>query len=389
MSRDYDLICLSHLRWDSVYQRPQHLLTRCARERRVFFVEEPIGDAPRPHLEVSDRQNGVRVVVPHLPEGMIAEDGARDDADAAQRELIDDFLVAQEIRRYVLWYYTPIAMGFTRHLTPLGVVYDCMDELSGFAKARPELPGREQELFRSASVVFTGGQSLYEAKRSRHPRVYAFPSGVDADHFRAARLERQDPADQEVIPRPRVGFYGVIDERMDLDLLKGIADARPDWQLVLIGPLSKIDCETLPWRSNIHYLGPRSYGELPAYLSGWDAAILPFARNASTRFISPTKTPEYLAAGRPVVSTSIRDVVKPYGERGLVRIADSVADFVAALEAALAEERETRLPHVDAFLRQMSWDRTWERMSRLIDGAVTLPNEEAAGLAMSVAQAAQ
>jgi UDP-galactopyranose mutase len=231
---------------------------------------------------------------------------------------------------------------------------------------------REAELFSRADLVFTGGQSLYEAKRDQHENVYAFPSSVDVAHFAQARTNKEDPADQANIPHPRLGFFGVIDERMDIELLEGIAEARPDWHLVMIGPVVKIDPASLPRRENIHYLGGKDYKELPAYLAGWDLAMLPFARNESTRFISPTKTPEYLAAGTPVVSTSIRDVVRPYGQEGLVRIADTVEEFVTAALAAMKEDCEASgwLAIVDAFLEQISWDRTWNSMMQLIESAL-------------------
>ena len=245
-----------------------------------------------------------------------------------------------------------------------------MDELSAFAGASQAMHDRETELFRKADLVFTGGQSLYKAKRCRHPHVYPFPSSVDVAHFAKALSPTQDPPDQKGIPTPRLGFFGVIDERMDLDLLAGVADLRPDWHLVIIGPVVKIDPAQLPQRANIHYLGGKGYSDLPTYLAGWDVALLPFARNESTRFISPTKTPEYLAAGRPVVSTSVRDVVRPYGEKGLVRIADTPEEFVAAAEAALTEDGGARRRQAAAFLAQMSWDKTWGQMADLLDGAV-------------------
>ncbi len=359
-----DLVCLSHLRWDFVYQRPQHLLSRCASDRRVFFVEEPIFSSDSSErLEVSPRESGVWVVVPHLREGMSEEE-----VIAAQQMMLDELFAQAEIHQYILWYYTPMAMAFSYHLEPLAVVYDCMDELSAFKGASPILKQRETELFNRADLVFTGGQSLYEAKRNQHPNVYAFPSSIDTAHFAKSRTLAEEPADQADIPHPRLGFYGVIDERMDLELLGGIAEARPDWHLVIIGPVVKIDPATLPSHPNIHYLGGKSYPELPSYLAGWDVALLPFALNESTRFISPTKTPEYLAAGKPVVSTSIRDVVRPYGQEGLVSIADTVADFVAAAEAAMQQNADASgwLERVDAFLGHTSWDATWARMMQLV-----------------------
>lgn len=363
-----DLVCLSHLRWDFVYQRPQHLMSRSAAGRRVFFVEEPIFDEGPLRLEVSERDRGVRVAVPRLPEGLTSE-VAR---DAAQQCLVERLMADYGVRDFVLWYYTPMALRFTRHLRPLATVYDCMDELSAFKGASPLLRSLEQELLARADLVFTGGQSLYEAKRDRHPRVYAFPSSIDAAHFARARDDSDaDPADQAAIPRPRLGFFGVIDERFDTALLDAVARLRPRWQFVMIGPVVKIDPASLPRRPNIHYLGMKSYEELPRYLAGWDAALLLFARNESTRFISPTKTPEYLAAGKPVVSTSIRDVVRPYGEQGFVRIADTPEEFVGACEAALDEDASARVGRVDGFLAETSWDRTWRQMSNLIEGVAS------------------
>ena len=360
-----DLICVSHLRWDFVFQRPQHLLTRCASESRVYYVEEPFYDeesAPRLQLE---RCGKVTVAVPHLPGGRTAAEYAE-----MQRRLIDDMIARERITEYVLWYYTPMALAFTDHLSPQTVVYDCMDELSAFANAPAELKMREAELLRRAGVVFTGGQSLYEAKRDAHPNIRPFPSSVDVAHFAKARRITVDPPDQAAIPHPRFGFFGVIDERMDIELLRGVATARPDWHLVILGPVVKIDPAVLPSNENIHYLGAKKYDELPEYIAGWDVALLPFARNEATRFISPTKTPEYMAAGKPVVSTSIRDVVRPYGQQGLVRIADTVEDFVAACEAALAEDPVARLRAHDAFLRQTSWDGTWAQMRSLVHAAL-------------------
>jgi UDP-galactopyranose mutase len=376
---DSDLVCLSHLRWDFVYQRPQHLLSRFAKERRVFFVEEPIFEDGPMHLDVSERECGVKVVVPRLPKGLVSE-GA---LDSVQRGMIDRLFAEHSINTYFLWYYTPMARAWTKHLQPAAVVYDCMDELSAFKGASHALKEREAELFKCADLVFTGGQSLYEAKRHLHENIFAFPSSIDAPHFAQARCVRDEAADQADIPHPRLGFFGVIDERLDIELLDAVAQARPDWHLVMVGPVVKIDPATLPRRDNIHYLGGKSYKELPSYLAGWDVALLPFARNESTRFISPTKTPEYLAAGCPVVSTSIRDVVRPYGEMGLVHIADTPEEFVARIEDAMNEDAASRMREVDAFLSQTSWDRTWGRMAELIEDVITAYRPSAQALAAS------
>lgn len=367
MSVRFDIVCLSHLRWDYVYQRPQHLLSRCARERRVFFVEEPVIEAGPAWLEVVQRDPNIWVARAHMPDGL-----DEDEATRIQENLFREMFAERDVERYVLWYYTPMALPFTGQLEPLAIVYDCMDELSTFNQAPPVMRQREAELLVYADLVFTGGQSLHEAKRARHRHVYAFPSSVDTPHFLCARQPLADPPDQAALPRPRLGFYGVLDERLDLALLREVADAQPDWHLVIVGPVAtpKFDPALLPKRENIHYLGSKAYAELPAYLAGWDVAIMPFARNASTRFISPTKTLEYLAGGKPVVSTSIRDVVSPYGEQGLVSIADTPGDFIEAVRLAMSSHDPGHLCQVDSFLSQTSWNATWARMRELIDELV-------------------
>ena len=311
------------------------------------------------------------MVVPHLPSGI-----TETDTQVLQRALLDGLLAEQRIDSFVAWYYTPMALAFSDHLAPAAVVYDCMDELSSFKGAPAVLKDREAVLLSRAGLVLTGGQSLYEAKRRQHENIHPFPSSVDVAHFARARTVEVDPPDQALIPRPRLGFFGVIDERMDLELLDGMAAARPDWHLVMLGPVVKIDPSQLPRRSNIHYLGAKRYEDLPEYLAGWDVALLPFARNEATRFISPTKTPEYLAAAKPVVSTSIRDVVRPYGQQGLARIADSVPAFLEACAAAMAEDASPRIRQADAFLRQTSWDGTWLRIRLLVE-ALLRPQEDA------------
>ena len=362
-----DLVCFSHLRWDFVYQRPQHLLSRCAKSRRVFFVEEPIFGNGSMRLDTREAEAGVRVVVPHLPDGLRSEIAI----NAVMRAMTRQLFIDHHIDDYIFWYYTPMALNFTDQFNPIASVYDCMDELSAFRGAHSALPMLEKQLFQHVDLVFTGGQSLYEAKCDQHPSVHAFPSSIEASHFRKARNITEDPKDQAHIPHPRLGFFGVIDERFDIQLLDQVAAMRPDWNFVVIGPVVKIDPATLPSHPNIHYLGSKKYQELPGYLAGWDIALLLFARNESTRFISPTKTPEYLAAGKPVISTSIRDVVRPYGELKLVEIADSPEEFVKAAEKIFANSGHTEwLTRVDAFIANISWDKTWAQMYNLIDRVI-------------------
>ncbi len=364
------LICFSHLRWNFVFQRPQHLMMRFAWDHQVVFFEEPTPVEGEARLDlVLDEARQVLVATPRLPEGLDAT--AR---EATLKDLLSAFVTERKIEAPILWYYTPMMLGFSAWLADdaAAVVYDCMDELSNFKFAPERLKTLERELVAKADVVFTGGYSLYEAKRGWHVNIHPFPSSVDGAHFAKARGNVAPPADQSGIPAPRLGFYGVIDERMDLELLGALADAHPEWSIVMVGPVVKVDPADLPRRANIHYLGGKGYDQLPAYLAGWDVALMPFAINESTRFISPTKTPEYLAGGRPVVSTAIVDVRRHYGDLDGVIVADTHEAFIAGCERALALGRggSAWLAPVDALLADLSWDKTQAQMARLVDEAL-------------------
>lgn len=350
------LLCFSHLRWSFVFQRPQHLMTRAAAHWPVLFWEEPVLSASsEPRLDIRREPSGVVVATPVLPQTR-GEDEAH-----LQRGLLYDWLTAPAPGRLIAWYYTPTALAFSDNLEPDLTVYDCMDELSAFKDPPPGMIGREAELLRRADLVFTGGRSLFQAKRGRHPRVFPFPSSVDAAHFAAARRHGPDPDDQAAIGRPRIGFFGVIDERMDLDLVARAAAELGDVHFVMLGPVVKIDPGTLPRAPNLHWLGPKGYAELPAYLGGWDAGWMPFALSAATRFISPTKTPEFLAAGLPVTSTAVPDVVHDYGEPGLVAIADA-STIADTLRSSLAPQSDAWRARVAHHLAHRSWDGTWSEM---------------------------
>ncbi len=363
-----DVICLSHLRWDFVYQRPQHLMSRFARNGRVFYFEEPIYIDGETHLAVSERGENMFVCVPQINH----QDGIEKGTYEIETAMLDELISANKIENFIEWFYTPMALEFAAHLKPALTVFDCMDELSAFKFAPPELLANEQKVIERADLVFTGGQSLYEAKKDRHAQVFAFPSSIEVEHFAQARNIKHEPDDQAKIPSPKLGFCGVIDERMDTVLLAEMADLRPDWQFVMIGPVVKIAPEDLPRRSNIHYLGGKNYDELPAYLSGWNIALMPFAINESTKYISPTKTPEYLAAGKSVISTPIRDVVRPYGDENLVSIASTAEEFVKAADKILEQGNfDDWQKKADDFLSKNSWDKTFAQMRGLIDETIT------------------
>ena len=344
-------------------------MSRFAGDGEVLYWEEPVysDEISAPGLRTRRcERTGVTVITPQL---VAAHDRAQD--VATLRSLLNNLLLTRR-GRLVLWYYTPMMLPFSEHLAADCIVYDCMDELANFKNAPAELIALERELLDVADLVFTGGHSLYEAKRHLHANIHPFPSSVDAAHFARARSPGIEPEDQQALARPRLGFYGVVDERMDIDLLAAVADARPDWSIVIVGPVVKIDPRDLPVRANLHFLGGKPYDALPDYLRGWDVALMPFAINEATRFISPTKTPEYLAAGRPVVSTPIVDVVRHYGALQGVQIAATAEAFIEACDAALKLTRrpDTWLPAVDEALASLSWDNSFKAMRVLVEQAI-------------------
>lgn len=357
-----DLICFSHLRWDFVFQRPQHLMLRFASLYRVFYMEEPVYHDGPDTLSVVNPNLNIWIVIPQLNKSV-----GTADINQRQQLLLKQFFELININPFIVWYYTPMALPIAPPLPADVIIYDCMDELSAFKFAPEGIKESEQNLFDKADLVFTGGYSLYEAKRKQHSSVYAFPSAIDKNHFAKARKSLSDPADQEKIPNPRFGFFGVIDERFDIDLINEVSAQKPDWHFVFIGPVVKIELSSLPQRPNIHYLGIKTYDELPEYLSNWDVAIIPFAINDSTRFISPTKTPEFLAAGKPVISTAIKDIVNSYGRSGLVSIINNADEFIEAGTQLLGTPPDQNwLSDVDAYLDNISWDKTWYEMHELI-----------------------
>ena len=354
-------LVFSHLRWDFVFQRPQHLMSRIARSHPVVFVEEPIPTKAAPWLELRDVAPGVTVVRPHTNSDA---HGFHDDQLPALRNLLAPIFAP--LTDPVVWFYTPMALPLLAELRPAAIVYDCMDELSAFHHAPRQLRQREHALLQKADIVFTGGRSLFEVKQALHSAVHCFPSSVDVAHFRQtqARTTNDEPSK----PAPRLGFAGVIDERFDPSMIAALADAEPQWHIDLVGPIVKIDGASLPQRPNIHWLGMKSYDDLPALIATWDLCLMPFAINDATRFISPTKVLEYMAADKPIVSTRIRDVADAYGD--VVEIADTPDQFVEACRRALAASTDVvdaRRNAMRAIVARTSWSDTAARMMNLIE----------------------
>lgn len=360
-TRIEDLVCFSHVGWHSVYQRPHHLLSRFSKNFRVWFVEGPTFHAMADSVEKIEEGNIV-LVRPKL-----VGDENRADADFRTAEMLADFFRDEEISDYMFWYYTATALRYTRDFQPQLVVYDCVNLSVSFKGTSEDLKHLEHELTQKADLVFAAGPSIYEVKKKQHHRTYLFPGSIDKKHFRQARGTVEEPADQEIIPRPRFGFFGVIDERLDMELLENVSRLRPSWQFVMIGPVQRISRFVLPNFPNIHYLGEKQYGDLPRYLAGWDAAIIPYVHMEATRYVSPLKTVEYLAGGKHVIATPIIDVIRPYGNKGLVQIAGTPEEFVKVAELILQhKEDEEWIEKVDTYLAATSWDATYNEMLQII-----------------------
>jgi UDP-galactopyranose mutase len=361
------LLVFSHLRWNFVYQRPQHLLSRLACRYRIHFFEEPVHGAAQERLEITEPTPNVRVYRMH---STLAGPGFHDDQIPILQTMVLEVLKQECIDNYGVWFYSPMALPLMQDLTPRVVIYDCMDELSAFRNAPRQLLQRECALLKRADVVFTGGPSLYRAKRDLHHNVHCIPSSVDAEHFRRARDSNEHPLLRS-LPKPRLGYFGVIDERIDLDLIAKLADATAHWHICMVGPVAKIDTAQLPQRPNLHYFGQQAYEELPRFIAGWDVCLQPFAINDATRFISPTKTLEYMAAERPIVSTPITDVVEPHGH--IVHVARDTQSFIEECQRTLRlseEEFASRVALMRNVVATTSWDLTAERMFDLVETAV-------------------
>jgi UDP-galactopyranose mutase len=318
-------------------------------------------------LALSNTDEGVLLAVPHL-----APNTPRPQAEAALRRMANRVLAELGDARAVLWYCTPMAVGFTDHLESSAIVYDCTEAPKQAGSAPAEWIERERWLFEHADVVFTDSHSLCRHKRRtmRRSNIYPMLSSVDLAHFECAREQLLEPADQDELPRPRVGFLGVIDERVDVQLLGALASTRPDLQFVMVGPFVSLDPTTLPQNPNLHWLGAKPKDQLLAYLAGWDVAMLPLVCNDATQFMSPSKTAEYLAAGKPVVSTPIPNVVEPFGRDGLAWIGDNFGEFADAIDDALSSDRHARVSHADGYLADHSWQATWDEMWTHVERAM-------------------
>ena len=347
----YDLICFSHLRWDFVFQRPQHLLTRCAKTQRVFYIEEPVfGEVEQDHFKSKPTPEGVTVITPFLKHGY-----GEEEVNGKLKYLLEELFELRTIKSYIFWYYTPMPIAYSTFFEPTLIIYDCMDELANFRFAPPDITEREQYLMARADIVYTGGYQLYEAKSGHHPNVFFHGCGVDAGHFGRARLASTVvPEAVAALPGPVFGYIGVIDERLDYALIEALARDFPDASVVMAGPLAKVSADELPRSPNIHWLGQQPYEALPALVKGFDVCLMPFALNEATRCINPTKTLEYMAAGKPIVSTAVPDVVRHFTP--VVSVAADHEEFLDAAARAACAPDPVLLRKGIAQAMEASWD---------------------------------
>ncbi len=357
---DYPIIVHCHLRWDGVWQRPQQFLSRLSQSHRILFVEGPtvVPEESSPRYELKDAEGypNIKIMRTYFPASRFYKDGAW--VDSERLRLLDEALqneLSGEFECPVQWFYDPMAVFFAHKLKDRAVVYDCMDQLSQFKFAPPELVHREQKLLEAADVVFTGGRKLWESKSQTNSNCHFYGCGVDIEHFSKARSEQTViPNDVHFVHRPILGYFGVVDERIDYELITRLADANPDWSIVVIGPVAKVDPNALPCRVNIYWVGRREYATLPAYTKAFDVCLMPFALNEATEYINPTKALEYMATGKPIVSTAVPDVVSNFGQ--VVKVARSTEEFIKLCQEAVKSPDQTAIQRGLKMASENSWE---------------------------------
>jgi glycosyltransferase involved in cell wall biosynthesis len=360
------IIVHCHLCWDWVWQRPQQFVSRLSRWHKILFVEtlapDPCLSSPLARFRSPEQFPNITILQIQFPLWRW-NDGKY--VDRTRRKLVQDFVQgpgAGQFEKPVQWFYDPMTVtAFAGQMGEVLTVYDCMDELSQFRGAPPDMAAREEQLLSVADVVFTGGRKLYESKRESNPNCHFYGCGVEVDHFgKALAAEMKVPDDLARLPKPILGYFGVVDERMDYELIRKLARANPHWSVAMIGPSLKVDAAALPQERNLHWLGPKNYSDLPAYCKGFDLCLMPFALNESTEFINPTKALEYMASGRQIVSTAISDVIRNFGS--VVKVADGDERFISLCREALAQPDRKAVNRGIQMAQQNSWDSVVDRL---------------------------
>lgn len=367
------LLVFSHLRWGFACQRPQQLLSRLAGRWRVVVVEEPRHAPGAMRLEIFEAAPHLTVLTPHTP---VDAEGFQDSQTAALKWLLRQYVDARGLHLDAIWLTTPMALPLANAMGADCLVYDCMEEPSAGSSTPMLVRQREAALMHQAALVLAGGPALFKVRKSLHTHAHCLPSGVDMAHFSPVKLKPTGPLVrrahelQSGLPRQRLGFAGIIDARLDLNIITALAESHPGWSLIMVGPIVGLDAARLPRRPNIHWLGPQSYELLPYLMAGWDLAMMPFVLDESTRFLNPVQALESMAAGLPVVGTPLLDVQALYFPT--VTIA-SPEGFVAACEDVLAEgtlERCARLVDIARRAVRHSWEDTADTVHELLEEAL-------------------
>lgn len=378
-TRSKPIIALCHLSWDWVWQRPQQFLSRLAKTHPVLFVETYCSDVPQTtvRLRSVDAYPNLTICEMHLPASRW-NDGRYIDGErrrALRRALSND--LAGRFERAILWFNDPMAVtAFAGHLGESLIVYDCMDELSQFKGAPPTLVERERDLLEVADVVFCGGRKMRDKRLRVNPNSYFYGTGVDCRHFGSAQSATLavDPEIAE-LDGPILGYFGVVDERIDYELLATLADADPSWHVVIVGPWTKVDPAEFPRRRNLHWFGARPYAQLPSITKGFTVCLMPFALNEATEYINPTKALEYMAAGRPVISTALDEVKSNFAN--VARIARSHEEFVTLCRREVNSPSQTRIARGLKLAAENTWEAILEKMEGHIADAFAAEAETA------------
>jgi glycosyltransferase involved in cell wall biosynthesis len=382
---EYPIIVHCHLRWEGVWQRPQQFLSRLSKRHRVLFVESPIlkesSEEPTWELLAVPEYPNVTVMRTYFPASRFQE-GAWVDAKRAEflKEALNGPLEG-EFTRPVQWFYDPMAApAHMNQFNECAIVYDCMDELSQFRFAPPEIISRERQLLAHADVVFAGGRKMRDSKARFNPNAHFYGCGVDVKHFSRARMPQTEVPSEIRLGEGQLvlGYFGVVDERLDYELIAKLAEANPTWHIVMIGPTCKVDPNTLPQAPNIHWLGRREYSQLPEYTKGFDVCLMPFALNEATEYINPTKALEYMATGRPIVSSAVPDVVSNFSS--VVKVAQSHDEFVEYCRQESLEPDEAAVQRGIRMAEENQWEIIVEKLGGHIEDVLnsrTLPEAEA------------
>lgn len=356
----FDLICLAIIDWHFRFQRPQQLATQFARNgHRAFYTRLTFAGAEHPTVDVHPLGERVYEIV--LP-GEATTNIYRDDlcdptlsqAFDALRDFIRQHSIAEAICLVQHPFWTPLAHRLKERYG-WKIVYDCMDDHSGFQYTHPEIVSREQALISSSDLVVASSRALFEYLSAQHSNCLLLPNAGDYAHF--SRLPPRDASPIASLPRPVIGYYGAIAEWFDLEAVRCAAMAHPKWSFVLIGHTFGSNVQQLGDLANIHLLGEKKYAELPGFLAAFDVCVIPFLRTPLTEATNPVKVFEYLAAGKPIVARELPEL-EPL--RDTVRLYTTPAEFASELERAVRDDSPAQVAQRQSVARANTWEQRYQ-----------------------------